>query len=56
VRSRERLQMEAYPEDRYVNERSVDCHIKRLRRKLDAADPGSDPVETVYGAGYRWKG
>ncbi len=54
VRGRERLQLAAYPEDNYVNERSVDCHIKRIRRKLEAADPGFAGLETVYGAGYRF--
>lgn len=54
VRSRERLQMAAYPEDNYVNERSVDCHIKRIRRKLSALDPNFAGLETVYGAGYRF--
>ncbi|HOX33636.1 MAG TPA: response regulator transcription factor [Spirochaetales bacterium] len=53
VRTRERLQKAAYPEDNYVNERSVDCHIKRIRRKLSALDPGFEGLETVYGAGYR---
>jgi DNA-binding response OmpR family regulator len=54
VRSREKLQLAAYPEDNYVNERSVDCHIKRIRRKLEALDPGFAGLETVYGAGYRF--
>ncbi len=54
VRTRERLQKAAYPEDSYVNERSVDCHIKRIRRKLAAVDPAFEGLETVYGAGYRF--
>lgn len=54
VRSRERLQSAAYPEDNYVNERSVDCHIKRIRRKLSALDGDFAGLETVYGAGYRF--
>jgi len=53
VRTREVLQAAMYPEDEYLNERAVDCHVKRLRRKI--ADSGGEaaPIETVYGLGYR---
>ena len=44
---------EGYPHDVYVSERTIDTHVKRLRRKLADAAPGADPVETVYGVGYR---
>jgi DNA-binding response OmpR family regulator len=61
VKTRAQLQQAAYPDDLYLNERSVDCHIKRLRRKLAAvagAGPGKDAdgaIETVYGLGYRYR-
>lgn len=55
VKTRDQLLAEAYPDDAYVSERTVDSHIKRLRRKLAAADPDSDPIETVYGLGYRFR-
>ncbi len=53
VKTRRHLLEEAYPDDAYVSERTVDSHIKRLRRKLSAAEAELDPVETVYGLGYR---
>jgi len=61
VKNRTQLLEQAYPDDAYVAERTVDSHIKRLRRKLEAAarasgdDGASDAVETVYGLGYRFR-
>ena len=47
--TRDQLISAAYPEDTYLNDRAVDCHIKRLRKKI-----GSDCIETIYGLGYRF--
>jgi two-component system response regulator ChvI len=55
VKSRDQLVAEAYPHDTYLADRTIDSHIKRLRRKLQAADPQFAAVETVYGLGYRWR-
>jgi two-component system response regulator ChvI len=65
VKTRAQLLDQAYPDDAYVAERTVDSHIKRLRRKIERASAeagsGSDPegdgdaVETVYGLGYRFR-
>jgi two-component system response regulator ChvI len=55
VRSREDLLAAAFPQDSYMSDRTVDCHIKRIRKKLADADPGCDGIETVYGLGYRWR-
>jgi DNA-binding response OmpR family regulator len=44
----------AYPEERFVNDRAMDCHIKRIRQKLQGCAAPSALVETVYGAGYRF--
>jgi two-component system response regulator ChvI len=55
VKSRAQLLAEAYPNDVHVEERTIDTHIKRLRRKLADADASSDPIETVHGLGYRFK-
>lgn len=55
VKSREQLFAAAFPEDSYANYRAVDSHIKRLRRKILATDPGFDAIETVYGLGYRFR-
>jgi DNA-binding response OmpR family regulator len=54
VKSRAQLLEEGYPDDTYVSERTVDSHIKRLRRKFDELAPGSELIETVYGLGYRY--
>jgi two-component system response regulator ChvI len=55
VKTRGQLLGEAYPDDAYVAERTIDTHIKRLRRKLEEADPSADAIETVYGLGYRFR-
>lgn len=55
VISREKLAEAAFPEDNYNLGRSVDVHIHRIRKKLQAVDAGFDPIETVYQVGYRWK-
>ena len=55
VKTRAQLLQEGYPDDAYVSDRTIDSHIKRLRRKLGEADPAFDAVETVYGLGYRWR-
>ena len=54
VKSRDQLLEAAYPEDLYVSDRSVDSHIKRIRRKIQAVDPGFCCIETIYGLGYRY--
>ncbi len=51
VLSRSQLIERAYDGDHHVTERTVDSHVRRLRKKL--ADAGIDPIETVYGVGYR---
>jgi len=44
-----------YNDHRVVNDRTIDSHIKKLRRKLEATDPDGDWIQSVYGAGYRLK-
>ena len=53
VRTRQQLMSEGYPNDNYVSDRTIDSHVKRMRRKLEEAVTGFDPIETVYGLGYR---
>jgi DNA-binding response OmpR family regulator len=53
VKSRINLMELAYPHDAYVSDRTIDTHVKRIRKKLVAIDPDSDVVQTVYGVGYR---
>lgn len=54
VKSRSQLMDVAYHDDTYVDDRTIDSHIKRLRRKFRAVDPQFDAIETLYGAGYRF--
>jgi len=55
VKTRRQLMEEAYPNDAYVSERTIDSHIKRIRRKFEEADPAFECVETVHGLGYRYR-
>ena len=52
IKSRNQLMDAAYPDDVFVDDRTVDSHIKRLRRKFRAVDPDFSAIETLYGAGY----
>ncbi|MDE2403280.1 MAG: response regulator transcription factor [Sphingomonadales bacterium] len=52
IKSRNQLMDAAYSDDVYVDDRTIDSHIKRLRRKFRAADPAFAAIETLYGAGY----
>lgn len=55
VKTREQLMREGYPYDVYVSERTIDSHIKRIRRKFTDVDTDFDGIETVHGLGYRYK-
>ncbi|MES2754824.1 MAG: response regulator transcription factor [Pseudomonadota bacterium] len=54
VKSRNQLMDAAYQDDIYVDDRTIDSHIKRVRRKFRQVDPHFDAIETLYGAGYRF--
>jgi two-component system, OmpR family, response regulator ChvI len=54
VRTRNQLMDAAYQDDIYVDDRTIDSHIKRVRRKFRQVDPRFDAIETLYGAGYRF--
>jgi two-component system, OmpR family, response regulator BaeR len=53
VFSRDRLLDNLYIDHRVVTDRTVDSHIKNLRRKLEQAAPGQDPIRSIYGVGYK---
>ncbi|MCU1228377.1 MAG: DNA-binding response regulator [Acidobacteria bacterium] len=55
VKTRKQLHQDGYPHDAYVSDRTIDSHIKRLRRKFEEVDPEFERIETVYGLGYRYK-
>jgi two-component system response regulator ChvI len=52
---REQLMQDAYPDRVSVSDRTIDSHIKRIRRKFQAVDAAFDEIEGVYGAGYRYR-
>ena len=54
VKSRNQLLDVAYQDDVYVDDRTIDSHIKRIRRKFKAVDAEFDAIDTLYGAGYRF--
>ena len=55
VKSRDSLMDAAYDDQVYVDDRTIDSHIKRLRKKFKAEDDSFDMIETLYGVGYRFK-
>jgi two-component system response regulator ChvI len=54
VKTRNQLLDVAYNDDVYVDDRTIDSHIKRIRRKFRSSDPQFDAIETLYGVGYRF--
>jgi two-component system response regulator ChvI len=55
VKSRDALMDSAYDEQVYVDDRTIDSHIKRLRKKFKAVDDDFEMIETLYGVGYRFR-
>ncbi|MDE1174842.1 MAG: response regulator transcription factor [Parvibaculaceae bacterium] len=55
VKSRDSLMDAAYDDQVYVDDRTIDSHIKRLRKKFKEVDTDFDMIETLYGVGYRYK-
>jgi two-component system response regulator ChvI len=55
VKSRDQLMDSAYGEHIYVDDRTIDSHVKRLRKKFKAADGDFAQIETLYGVGYRYR-
>ena len=55
VKSRDQLMDAAYGENIYVDDRTIDSHIKRLRKKFKAVADDFDAIETLYGVGYRYR-
>jgi two-component system response regulator ChvI len=55
VKSRNALMDAAYDDQVYVDDRTIDSHIKRLRKKFKAVDSNFEMIETLYGVGYRFK-
>jgi two-component system response regulator ChvI len=56
VKSRDQLMDSAYGDSVFLEDRTIDSHIKRIRRKFRAHDKSFDRIETLYGIGYKYKG
>ena len=54
VKNRDQLMSAAYSDDLYVDDRTIDSHIKRIRRKFKSIDNNFNSIETLYGVGYRF--
>ena len=54
VKNRDQLMSAAYSDDLYVDDRTIDSHIKRIRRKFKSIDKNFNSIETLYGVGYRF--
>ena len=54
VKSRDSLMDAAYGDSIYVDDRTIDSHIKRVRKKFKAVDDSFDHIDTVYGVGYKY--
>ncbi|WP_031554670.1 response regulator transcription factor [Parvularcula oceani] len=55
VKSRDALMDAAYDDQVYVDDRTIDSHIKRIRKKFRVGDKEFDQIETLYGVGYKYK-
>lgn len=55
VKSRDQLMDAAYDDQIYVDDRTIDSHIKRLRKKFRKTDKEFDGIETLYGVGYKYR-
>jgi len=55
IYGRQQLMDKIYPDERIVSDRTIDSHIKKLRRKIEAADPEAKFIHSVYGVGYKFE-
>ena len=55
IYSRDQLMEHIYPDQRIVSDRTIDSHVKKLRRKMEAIEPGCTLIRSVYGAGYAFE-
>lgn len=55
IYSRQQLMDKIYPDERVVSDRTIDSHIKKLRKKIAVADPDGEILHSVYGVGYKFE-
>ena len=53
--SRQHLMEKVYPDNRIVSDRTIDSHIKKLRKKLDQLNPEHELIHSVYSVGYKYE-
>ncbi|MBN1380199.1 MAG: response regulator [Deltaproteobacteria bacterium] len=55
IYGRQQIMGNIYHDERFVSDRTVDSHIKKLRRKIESIDPEADFIQSVYGVGYKFE-
>lgn len=55
IYGRQQLMSRIYPDERNVSDRTIDSHIKKLRRKIEAIDPEAKLIQSVYSVGYKFE-
>lgn len=55
IYGRQQIMEKLYQDDRFVSDRTIDSHIKKLRRKIEASDPRMALIHSVYGVGYKFE-
>ncbi len=55
IYGRQQIMEKIYPDDRFVNDRTIDSHIKKLRRKIETVDSRAALIQSVYGVGYKFE-
>jgi two-component system response regulator BaeR len=55
IYGRQQLMDKIYPDQRTVSDRTIDSHIKKLRKKIEAIDPNAKLIQSVYGVGYKFE-
>jgi two-component system response regulator BaeR len=55
IYSRDQLMARIYPDNRIVSDRTIDSHVKKLRRKISEVAPEENLIQSVYGVGYRFE-
>ncbi len=55
IYGRQQLMDRIYPDERIVSDRTIDSHIKKLRRKIESVDPEAKLIQSVYGVGYKFE-
>ena len=55
IYNRQQLMDRIYPDERIVSERTIDSHIKKIRRKIETANPEARLIHSVYGVGYKFE-